>query len=108
MFMAHEAIGCMLEEVEEKDYPAPGNIKSIDLNEYAPDSFVTFVTFDKEQYDRDTNLIKSAREEAGLNIKQLAELLKAPYATVVDWNNGRRKPPIWLQNLIVEKIQNSI
>ena len=108
MFMAHEAIGCMLEDVEEKDYPIPGNIKSIDLNEYAPDSFVTFVTFDKEQYDRDTNLIKSAREEAGLNIKQLAELLKAPYATVVDWNNGRRKPPVWLQNLIVEKIQNSI
>lgn len=108
MYMAHDVIGCMLEDVEEKDYPAPSNIKDIDLSEYDPDSFVTFVTFDKEQYDRDKNSIKAAREEAGLNIKQLAELLKAPYATVVDWNNGRRKPPVWLQNLIVEKIQNSI
>lgn len=107
MWMAHEVIGCMLEDVEEKNYPTPNNIKNIDLSEYAADSFVTFVTFDKEQYDRDTNLIKSAREEAGLNIKQLAELLKAPYATVVDWNNGRRKPPAWLQSLIVEKIQNT-
>lgn len=107
MWMAHEAIGCMLEDIEEKDYPPPSKISDIDLSEYEPDSFVTFVTFDKEQYDRDTNLIKSAREEAGLNIKQLAELLKAPYATVVDWNNGRRKPPVWLQNLIVEKIQST-
>jgi len=104
MWMAHEAIGCMLEDIDEKKYPLPSQIQEIDLNNYEPGSFVTF---DKEQYDRDTNLIKSAREEAGLNIKQLAELLKAPYATVVDWNNGRRKPPLWLQNLIVEKIQNS-
>jgi len=107
MWMAHEAIGCMLEDVEEKDYPQPSKIKDIDLGGYEPDSFITFVTFDKEQYDRDTNLIKAAREEAGLNIKQLAELLQAPYATVVDWNNGRRKPPLWLQNLIVEKIHSS-
>ena len=93
MYMTHDAIGFMLEDVEEKDYPAPSKIKDIDLSDYEPDSFVTFVIFDKEQYDRDTNIIKSAREETGVNIKQLAELLKAPYANVVDWNNGRRKSP---------------
>ena len=53
------------------------------------------------------NRIKEARIKAGFNIKQLAELLKAPYDTVRDWNNGRRKPPVWLQDLIIEKIQSS-
>ena len=53
------------------------------------------------------NRIKEARIKAGLNIKQLAELLKAPYDTVRDWNSGRRKPPVWLQDLVIEKIQAS-
>lgn len=53
------------------------------------------------------NRIKEARIKAGLNIKQLAELLKAPYDTVRFWNNGRRIPPAWLQDLIIEKIQSS-
>ena len=108
MYMAHEVIGCMLEDVEEKAYPAPSKITDIDLSSYAPGSFTSYVTFDKDRYDRDTNKIKVAREAAGLNVKQLAELLHAPYATVSDWNTGRRTPPVWLQDLIVEKIQNTI
>ncbi len=51
--------------------------------------------------------LKEARLRAGLNIKQVAELIGAPYATVVDWNNGRRTPPEWLQRLIVEKIERA-
>ena len=62
MWMAHEAIGCMLEDVEEKDYPQPSKIKDIDLGGYEPDSFKTSVTFDKEQYNRDT-LVQAAMEK---------------------------------------------
>ena len=54
------------------------------------------------------NRIKEARIKAGLNIKQLSDLLKAPYATVKDWNYGRRTPPVWLQDLIIEKIQSTV
>ena len=53
------------------------------------------------------NRIREARIKAGLNIKQLADLLKAPYKTVQDWNAGRRTPPVWLQDLIIEKIEAS-
>ena len=45
------------------------------------------------------------RIKAGLNIKGLAELLHAPYRTVQDWNAGKRMPPTWMPNLIVEKIE---
>ena len=83
------------------------SIKIIQLSAYPAGSFVTLVCFDKDKYDADRNKIKTAREKAGLNIKQLADLLSAPYRTVQDWNRGKRNPPIWLQNLIVEKIETS-
>lgn len=56
---------------------------------------------------QEENRIKEARVKAGLNIKQLSELIKAPYKTVQDWNAGRRTPPVWLQDLIIEKIQST-
>ena len=34
------------------------------------------------------NEIKKAREEAGLTIKELADLLGAPYRTIQNWNLG--------------------
>ena len=54
MFMAQEAIGCMLENVDEKNYPVPRNILSIKLLDLPEGSFATFVMFDKEKYDRET------------------------------------------------------
>ena len=73
--------------------------------------FVNLVTADTEAYqkiiDRENNPIKYAREQAGMNIKALAELLGAPYRTVQDWNAGRRMPPKWMQALIVEKIETA-
>ena len=38
------------------------------------------------------NKVREARERAGLTIKQLADLLGAPYRTVQDWNAGKSKP----------------
>lgn len=51
------------------------------------------------------NPIKEAREKAGLNIKQLSELLGAPYRTVQDWNAGRATPPEWIQRLVIAEIE---
>lgn len=57
MHMAHEAIDCMLEDVDAANYPAPRNINEINLKDYAAGSFATLVTFDKEKYDFDTKKI---------------------------------------------------
>ena len=61
----------------------------------------------REEIARADNPIKAAREYANLNIKQVAELLGAPYRTVQDWNAGIHTPPEWLQKLIVEKIESA-
>ncbi len=50
------------------------------------------------------NAIKAARLKAGLSIKELAELLGAPYRTVQDWNAGRSRPVDWAERLIIEKL----
>ena len=75
------------------------------------DDIITLVVADTEAYqevmDRENNPIKYVRKKAGLNIKNLAELLGAPYRTVQDWNAGRRMPLKWVQRLIVEKIESA-
>ena len=108
MWMAHEAIGCMLEDVAEKDYPAPSKVADISTANYPEGSFVSLVCFDKEQYDADSNPVKTAAEHVGLSIKQTAELLGAPYRTVQNWFNGTRQPPPWLERLIVKEIQAAV
>lgn len=50
------------------------------------------------------NPIKEARIRAGLSIKELAELLGAPYRTVQEWNAGRSRPVEWAERLIIEKL----
>lgn len=56
MWMAQDALGLMLEDYEDKGYPAPSNILDINLDDYdCPEgSFVSYVCFDKEKYDADT------------------------------------------------------
>ena len=107
-----DAIGTWFDDgengVAEKDYPAPSKISELDLSEYPADAIVNIVEFDPEVWKATVNPIRKAREAAGLSIKELSNLLGAPYRTVQDWNSGARKPPAWLQKLIVDKIQNSI
>ena len=62
----------------------------------------------KAVMERENNPIKYAMKKAGVNIKQLANLLKAPYRTVQEWNAGRRMPPAWVQKLVIEKIEANI
>ncbi|MDY6053841.1 MAG: helix-turn-helix domain-containing protein [Anaerovibrio sp.] len=54
---------------------------------------------------QDSNPIKEAREKAGLSIKELSDLLGAPYRTVQEWNAGRSKPVDWAERLIIEKLE---
>lgn len=107
MYWTIDAIGTMLDGVDEKDFPKPSKISDIDLTEY-PNAIVNIVEFNPDVWKSTFNKIRKAREQAGMSIKELANLLGAPYRTVQDWNNGNRKPPEWLQNLIVEKILSSI
>ena len=49
--------------------------------------------------------IKEARQAAGLTQKRLSELLLIPLRTIENWESGKREPPLWAENLIVEKLQ---
>ena len=118
--MAADSLSLSLLYMEEQGetIPTPSKIEDIELKD---NQTVRMIHVDTEEYAKqvaemkakeealkNSNLIKYAREKAGITIKQLSDLLGAPYTTVQDWNNGRRKPPIWLQNLIAEKIETSV
>ena len=107
MYWVVDAIGTMLDGVAEEDYPPPSKVEDLDLSEY-PRAIVNIIEFNPEVWQVSFNKIRKAREQAGMSIKELSNLLGAPYRTVQDWNSGARKPPLWLQNLIVEKIQSVI
>lgn len=49
--------------------------------------------------------IKEARKSAGLTQKRMSELLLIPLRTIENWESGKRNPPLWAENLIVEKLQ---
>ena len=102
MFWVVDAIGTWLDGLDEKDYPAPSKVSDIDLSDYPDDSIVNVIEFDSEKY---FHTIRYEARKAGLNIKQTAELLGAPYRTVQNWFNGTRQPAPWLERLIVKEIQ---
>lgn len=112
---AADVLNFMMYDVEHKDkgLPVKNHInKPTPINEVKKENatdVVTLVYADTEIYEevikRENNPIRYAREKAGLNIKQLAELLQAPYRTVQDWNAGKRFPPKWVEKLVIEKIE---
>lgn len=102
MFWVVDAIGTWLDGLDEKDYPAPSKVSDIDLSDYPDDSIVNVIEFDSEKY---FHTIRYEARKAGLNIKQTADILGAPYRTVQNWFNGTRQPAPWLERLIVKEIQ---
>ena len=52
-----------------------------------------------------SNKMHDARVSAGLQIKQVADMLEAPYRTIQDWDLGNRKPPSWIEKIIIDKIK---
>ena len=111
-YWAIDAIGTWFDDgedgVENAMYPKPSKIEDIDLSEYPANAIVNIVEFDPAVWKATVNPIRKAREAAGISIKELSNLLGAPYRTVQDWNSGVRKPPAWLQKMIVERIESSI
>lgn len=49
--------------------------------------------------------IKEAREAARLSQAAAAELIGVPKRTWEDWEAGKHKPPKYVENLIIEKLQ---
>lgn len=49
--------------------------------------------------------IREVRQKKGLQIKEIADMLSAPYRTIQDWDSGARKPPEWIEKIVIEKIK---
>ena len=104
---ASDVLNLMLYDAKQENIPKATAIKEIKT----PDGgFVSMILADTVAYqdviDRENNPIKYARKKAKMNIKQLADLLGAPYRTVQEWNAGRRMPPKWVEKLVIEKIES--
>ncbi|KIR03431.1 hypothetical protein P261_02246 [Lachnospiraceae bacterium TWA4] len=48
--------------------------------------------------------IKEAREQAGLTQKQVFEIIGVPIRTLQNWESGIRICPIYVENLVIEKL----
>lgn len=48
--------------------------------------------------------IKQARLVAGLTQKQMSDTFDIPLRTIESWESGVRKPPKYVERLIVEKL----
>lgn len=51
-------------------------------------------------------MIKEYRQAAGLTQKQFSELFDPPIPidTIKKWDSGQKKPPAWVEGLIIEKL----
>lgn len=49
--------------------------------------------------------IKEARLKAELTQARMSELLDIPKRTIGDWETGTRKPPIYVEKLIVRELE---
>lgn len=104
---ASDALNLMLYDEAKENIPEATDISEVK----APKGgFVNYILADtvayREVIERENNPIKYAMKKAKLNIKQLSELLEAPYRTVQDWNSGRKRPSKWVEKLVVEKIES--
>ena len=60
MWMAQDAIGSWLSDVEEKDFPKASDVRNIDTSEYQ-DFFVTLVEFDPRIYEERCHALQTAK-----------------------------------------------
>lgn len=106
--MAEDVLGTMLCLNEEQGQPLP-EPSTLDKIALEPNQLVKPVSVDLDKCRRmlkdiDNNPIKYAREQAGMNVKELAEYLGAPYRTVQDWNVGNSRPPRWMERILFNYI----
>ena len=115
---AEEILNDGLLELERGNKEIPTSTP-LDKVEVKPLQLVKMIHADTEKYSRELaeannrkaiqkaeNPIKELRERQGLSIKELSDLLNAPYRTVQDWNAGKSKPPEWVMALILDRVLN--
>ena len=101
-------------EREGKEIPAPTPLDKVEVKHL---QLVKMIHADTEKYahelaemnnrraiEKADNPIKELRERQNLSIKELSDLLKAPYRTVQDWNAGKSRPPEWVLALIIDHV----
>ena len=49
--------------------------------------------------------IKEARKNAGLTQAKMSELLEIPKRTIGDWETGKRKPPAYVEKLVIRELE---
>lgn len=106
---ASDALNLMLYHTKLEDIPAPTDINELK----APKGgFLSFVLADLDKYqetiDKENNPIRYSMKKSKLSIKQVSELLDAPYRTVQNWWRGEKKPAKWVEKLVIEKIEESL
>ena len=52
--------------------------------------------------------LKEARIQAGLTQTQMSELMKIPKRTIENWEAGTRKPPEYVERLIINELKRNI
>lgn len=51
------------------------------------------------------NMIKTLREQAGMNRKEFANYTHIPVRTLEDWEAGRRTPPEYIPRLLAYQLK---
>lgn len=114
--MAQDVLNGALLELERsgEQIPAPTPLANVKL---LPNEVARMIEADTDAYavelemmnDRNAilnadNPIRTLLDRKHMKIKQLADVLQAPYRTVQSWSLGKTKPPRWTLNLILDKV----
>lgn len=49
--------------------------------------------------------IKEARMAIGMSRAEMHRAFEIPIRTLEDWDSGKRIPPVWVEKLILEKLE---
>lgn len=49
--------------------------------------------------------IKEARMSIGMSRAEMHRVFEIPIRTLEDWDSGKRIPPVWVEKLILEKLE---
>lgn len=52
-----------------------------------------------------SDLLREARETAGLSREEVAALTQVPVATQAQWENGHRLPPAYMQRVMLNTLR---
>ena len=89
-----------LEKVEVKPLQVVKMIEA-DTDKYAKE---LAAQNEREQILKADNPIRELLNMRSMKIKELSDLLDAPYRTVQDWALGKSKPAAWVLTLILDKV----